>query len=210
MADLKRRHIRAVFVYDDELVGTRLPEGWLEEVSAGLAPLGLVWKTQGRCSRHITPESMALLYQGGCRVVMWGVESFSQKVLDATRKGITVDDIWHTLRAAKAGGIQNWVFTQIGQYQETDEDARLTAEGLAKAYGEGLVDFRQTTITTILPATPLESLAKEQGWYVQPPESGPQMHQVYQSTPWLSAERIAYWQRRYSEVCPVDYRGKAA
>jgi anaerobic magnesium-protoporphyrin IX monomethyl ester cyclase len=46
MAELRRRHIKAVFVYDDEMVGTRLPDGWLPEVADRLAPLGLLWKTQ--------------------------------------------------------------------------------------------------------------------------------------------------------------------
>lgn len=211
MADLKRRHVKAVFVYDDEIVGTLLPDGWLAEVADGLQPLGLVWKTQGRCSeRNITPAVMADLHRAGCRVVMWGVESFSQSVLDANRKGTSVADIWHSLRTAKQAGIANWVFSMVGLYGETDADAALTAAGLEQGYAEGLIDYRQTTVTTVMPGTELHKRAVAEGWYVPSPESGPQMNQVYTSTPWMTAERIGYWVRRYSEVCPVDYRGRAA
>jgi radical SAM superfamily enzyme YgiQ (UPF0313 family) len=153
---------------------------------------------------------MADLYRAGCRVVMWGVESFSQAVLDANQKGTSTEDIWHSLRTARAAGIQNWVFSMVGMYGETDADAALTAEGLKKGYEEGLIDYRQTTVTTVMPGTELHRKAVAEGWYVPAPECGPQMQSAYTSTPWLSAERIAYWQRRYAEVCPVDYRGKAA
>lgn len=211
MADLQRRGVRSVFVYDDELIGSRLPAGWLADLEGRLAPLGLVWKTQGRCSaRHVTPAVLQSVYRAGCRVVMWGVESFSQKVLDANKKGTTVDDIWTVLRASKAAGLKNWVFTMVGMYQETDEDAAMTAAALEQAYREGLIDYRQTTVCTVQPQTPLEGMAKEQGWFVQPPEAGPQMHQAYTSTPWMTKERIAYWLNRYAQACPVDYRGRAA
>lgn len=206
---LKSQGFRALFVYDDELLGVPYRNNWLQETMGRIAPLEFVWKCQGRCSKKfITREVLETAYKGGCRAVMWGVESFSQRVLDANKKNTTLEDIWHTLRTAKEVGIKNWVFSMVGMYEETDEDAELTAKGLEEAYREGLIDYRQTTVTTVLPGTPLESLAKEQGWYTPPPESGPQMHQTYQSTPWMSAERIAYWFKKYAEVCPVDHLGK--
>jgi radical SAM superfamily enzyme YgiQ (UPF0313 family) len=211
MADLKARRIKAVFVYDDELLGLPAPAGWWQDIAEQVGPLGLVWKGQGRCSeRHITPEVLRLAQQSGGRVIMWGVESFSQRVLDANRKGLTLADIWTTLRRAKEAGLRNWLFTMVGMYEEGEADAALTAEGLRQAYNEGLVDYRQTTVCTTLPGTELERRARAEGWYVPTPESGPQMQQVYQSTPWLSAERIAYWQRRYAEACPVSFEGRAA
>lgn len=211
MADLKARHVKSVFVYDDELLGLKAPDGWWQEIAERVGPLGLVWKGQGRCSeRHVTPEVLAHAYQAGGRVLMWGVESFSQAVLDANKKGTRLTDIWTTLRRAKAAGLRNWVFSMVGMYGETDEDAALTCEGLRAAYAEGLVDYRQTTVCTVVPGTELHRLAVKEGWYTPAPESGPQMHQAYQNTPWMSAERIGYWVRKFDEVCPVGAAGKVA
>jgi transcription elongation factor GreA len=159
--DLAQRGIKAMFVYDDELAGVKQPDGWMSEIADRIGPLGMVWKGQGRCSqKYITPELMADFYRAGCRVMMWGIESFSQKVLDAIKKGTTPDDIWHTLRVAKAAGIKNWAFTMIGNYGETLEDLAITADALGKAYREGLIDYRQTTVVTALPGTELERLQK--------------------------------------------------
>ena len=208
---LKALGLKALFVYDDELIGGPMPNGWMAEVADRIAPLDFAWKGQGRCStRHITLDLLADVKRSGCRVMMWGVESFSPNVLRATRKGTSPADIWHTLRASKEAGVQNWLFTMVGNLEETEDDLALTAECLRTAYLEGLVDYRQTTVVTALPGTELWDIQKRDGWWTAPPESGPAMHQVYQPTPWLSAERIAYWLRKFEEACPVSYYGRAA
>jgi radical SAM superfamily enzyme YgiQ (UPF0313 family) len=211
LRNLRQLGLNALFVYDDELVGGPMPHGWMTEVADRIAPLGFAWKAQGRCSRkHITRELLEDMKRAGCKVVMWGVESFSPDVLRAIGKGTFPSDIWHTLRLAKECGLQNWLFTMIGNYQERESDLALTSECLRTAYLEGLVDYRQTTVVTALPGTELWDIQKREGWWTAPPESGPAMHQVYQSTPWLSAERIAYWMRRFDEVCPVGAAGRMA
>lgn len=195
--------VKSVFFYDDELPGSRLPEGWLDGLVKALGPLGVVWKCQGRCSRkYVTPDVMRKFYEAGCRAIMWGVESFSQKVLDYMKKDVKVEEIMPTLRASKEAGILNWAFTMIGNYGETEEDVLLTLRGLEQAYKEGLIDFRQTTVVTALPATELEKKQKEEGWYHEPPNSGPLMYQTYHSTPWLPSNKINYYLAMFERVCP--------
>jgi len=204
MRDLHRRGVRRVFVYDDELVGTRLPDGWMREIADGIEDLGLMWVTQGRCSKkHITPELMRDMKRAGCKAIFWGVESFSEKVLKAVKKAQTADDIWHTLRVARDAGIENGAFTMIGNYQETEDDLEITAEALGQAYREGLIQYRQTTVCTGMPGTELERIQRAEGWWVDPPQGGRQMLQINSETPWLTKEQIAYWQQRFADVCPV-------
>lgn len=205
---LKVYGIKSLFVYDDELLGVKLPEGWLHELCEAIAPLGFTWKTQGRCSRRwITPEVLDDVHHAGCKVVMWGCESFSDKVLSTLGKGTAVADNWHTLRAAKAAGLKNFVFSMIGNAEETDAELEETCNALAEAYREGLVDYRQTTVVTALPHTKLWRRQKSEGWYETIPESGRQMAQVYRDTPWLTGERMAYWLQRFAEACPVNIEG---
>lgn len=204
LRELQAFNIQSLFVYDDELIGQRLPDGWAEGLAAHVGPLGFAWKCQGRASRRYIDEvTLRMFRRAGCRVIMWGLESFSQTTLNHMRKGTKVEDNWHSLRMAKQAGIDNWVFSMIGNYGEGEDEVRATQEALAQAYREGLVDYRQTTVVTALPGTPLWQRQHDEGWYVPAPETGPQMHQVYASTPWLSGERIAYWLQRIEDTCPA-------
>lgn len=204
MEMLRHMGAKAVFVYDDELVGHGGKQnGWLSKVCERIAPLGLLWKCQGRCSeRNVTREVLQAMYDAGCRAIMWGVESFSDRVLKAMRKGTTEADIWHTLRLAHDVGIGNWLFFMVGNYQETARDLQYTAQQLTKATQEGLAQWRQVTVCTPVPGTELHRLAAEEGWLVESPESGPQMNQVYTGTPWISKREMRYWQAKLRGTGP--------
>lgn len=209
MADLKKRGVRNVYVYDDELFGTKMPPGWMNEISFRLQLMGAVlpWVTQGRCSKkYVTPDVMRQAQTAGCKAVFWGVESFSPKVLKALNKRLYPEDIWHTLRTAREAGIENGIFTMIGSYQETEEDLALTYRELKRAYNEGLIQYRQTTICTIMEGTQLEEIAKTEGWYLEPPNHGRDLLRPV-DTPWLTGERMEYWQAKFNEACPVGIPG---
>jgi radical SAM superfamily enzyme YgiQ (UPF0313 family) len=198
MAQLAEMGVKTVFVYDDELIGMGGKQNdWLLDVCERIAPLGLLWKCQGRCSaKHVRQDVLEAMYAAGCRAVMWGVESFSDRVLKAIKKGTTEADIWHTLEASHAAGIGNWLFLMVGNYTETQADLQHTEEALVKASRAGLAQWRQVTVCTPVPGTELYRLAQEQGWLVEPPEVGPQMGQVYAATPWLSKRELRYWRAR--------------
>jgi anaerobic magnesium-protoporphyrin IX monomethyl ester cyclase len=203
MRELKKRGCQNVYVYDDELVGTKLPAGWIEDIADRIEDLRLPYITQGHCNRHtITPESMGHVKRSGCKVIFWGLESFSESVLLAIKKRIKEVDIWHTLKVSHEAGIENAVFTMVGNYKETVADLEHTYNCLKQAHADGLIQYRQTTICTGMPGTPLEKIMKDEGWWVEPPEYGPQMAQVYQPTPWLTMQEIMYWANKFAETCP--------
>ena len=209
MADLKKRGCENVFVYDDELIGTKMPPGWMHEIADRVGPMGFKWVTQGRCSqRFITRELLLSTKRAGCRAVFWGVESFSQRVLDAMKKHITEADIWYTLRLAKEVGLENGVFTMIGNYKETEEDLAYSRDALKKAYKEGLLDYRQTTVCTAMPGTELAEIQMRDGTYIEAPTSGAMMQQIYAQTPYLTKERIAYWHKEFYETGPLGTLGE--
>jgi len=204
MADLKKRGCRNIFVYDDELIGTRIPDGWMKDVADRIEPMGFKWVTQGRCNkRYVTRELLEDAKRAGCTTILWGVESFSPKVLEAVKKHTTPEDIWYTLRLAKEVGIENGVFTMIGNYKETEKDLQITADALESAYNEGLIQYRQTTVCTGMPGTELAEIQKREGWYVEAPAVGAQMLQVNQPTPWLTTGQINKWMRTFAQVCPA-------
>jgi radical SAM superfamily enzyme YgiQ (UPF0313 family) len=203
MRELKARGCENVYVYDDELVGTKLPRGWIEDIADRIENLKLPWITQGHCSHlNITPVVMSHVKRAGCKVIFWGLESMSDPVLKNIGKIIHETDIWHTLRVSHEAGIENAIFTMVGNYKETVADLEHTYHALKQAYKEGIVQYRQTTVCTGMPGTPLEKLMKAEGWWVEPPEYGPQMAQVYSATPWLTKEEIIYWANKLAETVP--------
>ena len=81
----------------------------------------------------------------------------------------------------------------IGNYLETDDDVKMTADALEKAYKEGLIDYRQSTICTVMEGTEFENIQKREGWFVERDFAGRDLRKTV-STPWLSANRMEYWQ----------------
>jgi len=203
MVDIKRRGIDNVFTYDDELIGSKQPEGWMSEIADRVEPLDMMWLTQGRCSeKYVTADILAGMKRAGCEMIFWGVESFAPNVLKHMRKGNKPDDIWHTLRLSHEAGIKNCVYTIIGSYKETDEDLAITADALKQGYEEGVIDHLQTFACKIMPGTKLEQLSIEEGWYSKPKTAIVGWTQP-QDTPWLSAEQITKWKSIFRGVCPV-------
>lgn len=204
MLDLKRRGCKNLFVYDDELIGTKIPAGWMKDVADRIEPMGFTWVTQGRCNKKfVTADLLKDAKRAGCKIILWGVESMSDKVLKAIKKHTTPEDVFHTLRLAKEAGIENGVFTMIGNYQETEEDLAITANALNQAYNEGLIQYRQTTVCTAMPGTEYAEIQQREGWYHEAPDTGMQMLQVNNPTPWLTSDQINKWMQIFNQACPV-------
>jgi len=205
MRYLHKNGYKGIYVYDDELFGTKLPDGWLEEIVDGIEELGLNISTQGRCSKkYITPELMSLAKRAGVNSVFWGVESLNDKILKNINKHTTYEDIEHTMRVSHEAGIMNGMMMQIGQYGETPEDAAVTHERLKELYEAGVVDVLRVFVTQILPGTRLEQIAKDEGWYRPPPAGWRHMGKTYyEGTPWMTVNEMHLWRTRYESACPV-------
>ena len=205
MAYLYHKGFHNVFIYDDETVGSKMPDGWMKETADFIHDYNFNLVTQGRCSeKYITDDLMKDAKRAGINTIFWGVESMSQKVLDAMKKHTTIDDITHTLKTARAAGIKNALYFQIGNYLETCEDARETRNMIAKLYKAGLIDYINVFITQVKPGTELGRLAMAEGWYREPPDGWNQMKKVMNGgTPWMNTSEIYYWKRQYRAVAPT-------
>jgi anaerobic magnesium-protoporphyrin IX monomethyl ester cyclase len=74
----------------------------------------------------LEPHVVAALARAGAEEVWLGVESGSQKILDAMDKGTTVQEVRTATRALKAHGIRACWFLQLGYPSETWDDLQLT------------------------------------------------------------------------------------
>jgi anaerobic magnesium-protoporphyrin IX monomethyl ester cyclase len=74
------------------------------------------------------PDAVEALAVSGAREVWLGVESGSQKILDAMEKGSRVEDVRAATRNLKARGIRTCWFIQLGYPGETWDDLSLTRD----------------------------------------------------------------------------------
>jgi anaerobic magnesium-protoporphyrin IX monomethyl ester cyclase len=71
-------------------------------------------------------EDLDLLSKTGCRTILIGAESGSDRVLQKLAKGITAEQIRESNRKLKRHGIQPSYYFICGSPEETEEDLRLT------------------------------------------------------------------------------------
>lgn len=109
-------------------------------------------------SRH--PEIAEWLHSAGCHTLYMGVESGSQRVLNAMKKGITIEQVNQAVEIAKKAGLELVLSFMVGYPTETELEANETID-LACRLDPELAQF---TICTPYPGTPLYDQAKQEKW----------------------------------------------
>ncbi|MFH1849310.1 MAG: radical SAM protein [archaeon] len=95
-----------------ELCDMIIQDGGLKSINIG---------GQMKCRPEMTREIYGKLRQAGCHQIMFGVESGSQKILNAMRKAITVKSIEKNLRYCTEAGIKAEVALIVGFPGETED-----------------------------------------------------------------------------------------
>lgn len=111
------------FIMDDlpPLMAKRIPAAFER------AGLDIRWWCDARMEERIFhPASLKALYDAGCRKLMYGFESGSQRVLDLVEKGTDLVEAERVLRNSHEAGISATLYTMVGLPTETREEADLT------------------------------------------------------------------------------------
>ena len=95
-----------------------------------------------------------------CQLVSFGVESGSQKILDAVKKRTTVEQNEKAIKWAKEVGIPVSMSVIIGYPGETTDTLKQTLDFIRKTEP----DYVYLCLATPYPGTELYSLLKELGW----------------------------------------------
>jgi hypothetical protein len=101
----------------------------LDELSGGLLErqIDLRWSTFARPEPQFRDREFVMkLYAAGCRMLMFGLESGSQRVLNAMRKGTRVASFRPILEACKAANIAGRYDFMVGFPGETEQDIQET------------------------------------------------------------------------------------
>lgn len=103
---------------------------WVREFAHEIESMqcALPFKIQSRADLMTRMATVADLKRAGCAEIWMGVESGSQKVLDAMDKGLRVSDVIAARARISEEGIRACYFLQFGYPGETWEDIQQTIE----------------------------------------------------------------------------------
>ncbi len=114
-----------VFFVDDMIHKKRLLE-----IAAMMKPLNVGWVIQLRPTKELDYETLKTLQESGLKLVSWGMESASDRVLGAIRKGTNKKDISQVIKNTKKAGIKNFIYVMFGFPTETEEELIETVDFL--------------------------------------------------------------------------------
>ena len=113
--------------FADDIFGLRAK--WVRELAVEVEKLdaAVPFKMQSRVDL-MTVDTVRALRRAGCAEVWLGVESGSQKILDAMDKGTRVEQIAKARENLRNEGIRACYFLQFGYQGETWEDIQKTVK----------------------------------------------------------------------------------
>lgn len=203
MTQLRDMGYGAVHFYDDSLA---LRKTRLRALCAGLRKLGMTWRCFVRADQ-MSPEILAIMAAAGCVEIGMGVESGSQKVLDAIHKGETVQQQALAIQWAHEAGIRVKAFVIVGLPGESFRTIADT-ESFLKRTAPDDVDV---TILQLYPGSDLYERPAEYGLRVIGPggwyKGKPGEYVAHHRTQALSADALrwaqAYLERRFKRWATV-------
>jgi len=157
LCELKERIAPDHIWFADDIFG--LTAEWIEEFAAEVTRLNAAtpFTMQSRVNL-MRPDAVAALATARAREVWLGVESVSQKILDAMEKGSSVEEAIQATRNLRSRGIRVGCFVQLGYPVEEWDDLALTRELLAAEKPDDI----GVSVAYPLPGTRFHELVKMQ------------------------------------------------
>jgi len=127
---LADHHDVCTFNFLDEMI----PPGRLRKLSERILEEGLdiCYSAYGKPVRAFNQKTLKRVRDSGCRLILWGVESASQRILDRMNKGTNIDHVTKVINTAAHVGIKNLVFVMFGFPGESEEEFFETLSWLEK------------------------------------------------------------------------------
>ncbi len=120
LAELQRLHRVRHFALVDEMIHPRR----FQALSRALARRGLDirYSAYAKPVAGFTRRLLEEMHRRGNRLLLWGVESGSQRLLDLMDKGVKLEEMEQVLRRSHEAGIWNLLFLLLGFPTETAEE----------------------------------------------------------------------------------------
>ncbi|MBT4935851.1 radical SAM protein [Candidatus Woesearchaeota archaeon] len=115
------------FIIDD-----MIPSKRLLDIAAILKPLGVQWTCQLKPTADFDHKTLKTLHESGLTMIIWGVESGSDRVLQVMKKGTIKKYVETVLKNSHNVGIKNVVYIMFGFPTETENEFIETIDFLEK------------------------------------------------------------------------------
>jgi anaerobic magnesium-protoporphyrin IX monomethyl ester cyclase len=164
MRELKRQAGPGHIWFADDIFG--LSPNWIESFATAVeaADCRIPFTIQSRVDL-MTESAVAALAHAGAEEVWMGVESGSQKILDAMDKGTTIEQVRLATRRLKKHGIRAAWFLQLGYTGEDWEEILLTRELVRKEQPDDVgVSVSYPLPGTLFYERVQQQLGEQQNW----------------------------------------------
>lgn len=146
--------IRSLMIKDDTFT---IDKERVKEICKGLKKHGLIWSCSSRVNT-VNEELIRTMADSGCKLIEFGFESGSQRVLDEVmKKGTTLEQARNAARWCKKYGIGMNGFFMLGNPTETEGEMRMTVE-FAKELNP---DSAQWAVTMPYPGSAMYDMFKD-------------------------------------------------
>lgn len=123
----------------------------------------LPWDCRTRVDQ-VTVEMLGKMKRANCKLIHYGVESGSQKMLNLMRKGTTVEQNTHALKLTKEAGIGAAISVVVGYPGETPEMLQQTVDFMNKTKP----DYVYMCQAIPYPGTEMAEELRRLGWEMDP------------------------------------------
>lgn len=141
---------------------------WLRRFCELIKPLNLLWKVGGMRVDSVTPEIIEMMKDAGCRTIIYGMESGSEKILEIMEKRVPLEENYNAVRWTLNAGVHTVVQLVLGMPGEAPETIKETMKFLSdliKITPKKSQNPREISINfaQALPGTPLYEYARSIG-----------------------------------------------
>ncbi len=120
------------FSFNDEAITAPM----LKKISQEIIDrkLDIVWRDYARFDKGLSKEILEIAHKSGLRSLLFGLESYNERVLSVMNKGIKREYVEPILKACHETGIWNHVFFIVGFPTETYEEFRESCDFIKRNY----------------------------------------------------------------------------
>jgi len=121
ITELNKKYGISYFEFVDEAISSR----YLDEFSTEIIKAGLKinWYCNSRLETSLTKEILIKARDAGLRMILWGVESGSERIMELINKGIDLDKRLEILKNTSDADIWNFAYIFFGFPTETLKEA---------------------------------------------------------------------------------------
>ncbi len=155
LKELKNKFGIINFEFTDDCIS---PD-YLEKFSLKLIEenLNINWYCDLRLETAFTKEIFETAYKAGLKMILWGFESGSKRIMELINKGVDIDKRIEVMKRASDSGIFNFAYVFTGFPTETYQEAMETVNAVCNntdvihAYGRSIFTLGKHSIININP-----------------------------------------------------------